>query len=380
MNEAIAAQLETHAAAIAPVERLLHYCRDYFTLLQNYVLMSDFYRRDESRLAVFQAGKLFIDQRQCDLCIRVSDMGKQAAMAGASGMYLIYCHCVSKTGAAEMDIVAALTNGDVDNLFEGKNAIFYDRAGHDYDAVVTKIIDNPISVRQAFLSPYRKFGKWVTDRITKSATEKESQQFDNMTARAEGTSLTAPAADGAAAEKKPAFDIAKFAGIFAAIGLAVGAIGAALGVLCGFIFSKWYNILLIVVLVVVVISGPSMLLAWMKLRRRNLGPILNANGWAINSKIKVNTTFGRTLTKMASYPKVVGSDPFAEKKTPAWVKVLLWVVVLGGLAFGVLAAMHKLPWQKQAVAEVVEAAAAPVEAVEPAAEAAETPVAETAEE
>ena len=85
-TEAIAEQVKAHAAAIEPVERLLRYCRDYVKLLHNYVLFRDFYRRDENALAMFQAGKLFIDQRQCDLCIRVSDMGKSTATAGKSGI------------------------------------------------------------------------------------------------------------------------------------------------------------------------------------------------------------------------------------------------------------------------------------------------------
>ena len=97
MNEAVAAQLAEHAAAIEPVERLVRYCRDYMTLLHNYVVFKDFYRRDDKSLAVFQAGKLYIDQRCCDLCVRVSDMGKSTATAGKSGMYLLYCHCVAKS-------------------------------------------------------------------------------------------------------------------------------------------------------------------------------------------------------------------------------------------------------------------------------------------
>ena len=362
MDEAIAAQLAEHSAAIAPVERLVRYSRDYFRLLHNYVVFKDFYTLDKDRQAVFQAGKLYIDQRCCDLCLRVTDMGKSTATAGKSGLYLIYCHCVAKNGGSQMDIVAALTDGDVGGLHEGKNAVFYDRAGNDYDATVTKIVDNPVSVRQAFWSPYRKFGNWVSDKITKSATEKESKQFDQMTAKADTASsnMTAKPAEGAAvADKKAPFDIAKFAGIFAAIGLAVGAIGAALGVLGSFIFSKWYNILLLLLVVVVVISGPSMLLAWIKLRKRNLGPVLNANGWAINSNVKVNTTFGATLTSMAKYPKVVMKDPLADKKTPWWQQCLWWLLALVVVAGIVLACMHKLPWQKKAaepepVAEVVE--------------------------
>ena len=375
MNEAIAAQVGEHAAAIEPVEKLLRYCRDYYRLLHNYVVFKDFYRRDDKHLAVFQAGKLYIDQRCCELCVKVADMGKSTATAGKSGMYLLYCHCVSKNGGAQMDIVAALTDGEIGGLHEGKNAIFYDRTGQDWDATITKIVDNPISIRQAFWSPYRKFGNWVTDKITKSASEKESKQFDEMTAKADtaSTNLTAKPEEGAANEKKPAapFDIAKFAGIFAAIGLAFGAIGAALGMLGSFVVAKWYNVILLIAAVVILISGPSMLLAWLKLRKRNLGPVLNANGWAINSDVKVNTTFGKTLTSMAKYPKVVSPDPFADKKTPLWRKILYWVLILG-IAFLLIFrfTQHRWVWQpkpvEEPVAEVVEAPAAeeaPAEAV-----------------
>ncbi len=371
MNEAIAAKLGEHAAAIEPVERLLRYCRDYFRLLHNYVVFKDFYRRDDKFLAVFQAGKLYIDQRCCDLCVKVTDMPRSTGTAGKSGIYLLYCHCVAKSGGAQMDIVAALTDGEIGGLHEGKNAIFYDREGNDWDATITKIVDNPISVRQAFWSPYRKFGNWVTEKITKSASEKESKQFDEMTTKADSasTNLTAKPED-AAAEKKPAapFDIAKFAGIFAAIGLAFGAIGAALGMLGGFIVAKWYNVIILVAAVVLLISGPSMLLAWLKLRKRNLGPVLNANGWAINSDVKINTTFGKTLTSMAKYPKVVAKDPFADKKMPWWQKCLIWLGVLAVLFLLVFRlTQHRWVWQPkpvEPVAEVVDSVAPEAEAVQ----------------
>lgn len=369
MDEAIAEMLKTHGAAIEPVEKLLRLCRDFFRLLHNFVVFKDFYRRDDNIQAVFQAGKLYIDQRCCELCIKVDDMPKTIASAGQSGLYLLCCHCVSKVKGKEMDIVAALTDGDVKDLHEGKNAIFYDRTGQDWDATVTKIIDNPISIRQAFLSPYRKFGNWVTDKISKSAAEKEAKQFEEMTTKADagtaefqakvaaekaakeaGTAAPAPAEE----KKNPTpFDIAKFAGIFAAIGLALGYIGSFFVDLGGFVAGKWYNILLLIGFVVIVISGPSMLLAWLKLRKRNLGPVLNANGWAINSNVKVNTTFGATLTSVAKYPKLVMTDPFADKKMAWWKKCLIWLAILLVAVFAVLYFTHNLPWQKEKAEEAV---------------------------
>ena len=72
-----------------------------------------------------------------------------------------------------------------------------------------------------------------------------------------------------------------------------------------------------------------MFLAWLKLKKRNLGPILNANGWAINSTVLLNPIFGATLTSLAKYPKVISkNDPFAiKKKSPLPFIVLLLVVI-----------------------------------------------------
>ena len=122
-----------------------------------------------------------------------------------------------------------------------------------------------------------------------------------------------------------------------------------------------------------------MLLAWLKLRKRNLGPVLNANGWAINSDVKVNTTFGKTLTSMAKYPKVVAKDPFADKKTPLWRKILYWVLILG-IAFMLIFRFTQHRWvcQPKPVA-AVETVEEPV-AEAPATEEAPEPVEVAAEE
>lgn len=301
-----AAATEANNAALAaakgvyqPLRKLLLLSRDFVLLLRNYVTLEDFYNRDTK--AIFQAGTLVIDQRACQLCIRANDMAKQEAQAPASGMFLVYCDCTSKKLGKTMKIVAALTLGEVKNVTVGKNALFYDRQGNDWDATVYKIIDNPISIRQAFWSPYRRMAQWVEDMINKRAAEKDSKAFSDMTAKAE-EAANKPI-DAAAAEKKQAFDIAKFAGIFAAIGMALGMIGSALvSVAGGFRTLTWWQDILVIAAILLIISGPAMILAAIKLRRRNLAPILNANGWAVNADSKVNIPFGATLTEQVSFP------------------------------------------------------------------------------
>ena len=305
---AVAAANDKNAAAEAAAKgeftdlrKLLLLSRDFITLLRNFVTLEIFYNKDVNDKAIFQSGILVIDQRICHLCVRVNDMGKQNAQAGQSGMFLIYLDCVSKKLGTSMQIVAGVTVGEIKNLKEGKNAVFYDRQGNDYDATITKVVDNPISIKQAFWSPYRKFGQWVTDLINKSAAEKNDKAFADMTAKAEASATTP--ADPAAADKKTAFDIAKFAGIFAAIGLALGYIGAFLTSLAkGVEALAWWQLLLAIVGIMLVISGPAMIMAAIKLRRRNLAPILNANGWAVNADSIVNIPFGATLTEEVQYP------------------------------------------------------------------------------
>ena len=336
--------LKDESEAIDDVDKFLHLCRDFYTFLKNYITFSDLY--DPEYKAIFQAGELYIDQRCCKLCIKVDDMGKHGDMAGLSGMFLIYCACTSKTRNASMNIVAVMTDGDILNLRPGKNAIFYDREGCDWDATVIKIVDNPISIKQAFWSPYRKFANFINEKINKSAADKESKVLADLQAKADSAPTSLNEAKDAAAnasKKESSFDIAKFAGIFAAIGMALGYIGSFLTSVAKGASANPLGFLLCIVIVMLCISGPSCFIAWNKLRKRNLGPVLNANGWAINSTVLVNILFGSNLTSMAKYPLVKGRDPYV-KKMSIWRKIINWVVFLAIVAFGAMYFTNNLKW------------------------------------
>ena len=328
-------------AAYKPLEKLLLLNRDFCTLLRNFVSFQDFYAKrgkallgrgadNETPWAIFQAGTLVIDQRACNLCLKVSDMAKHNTQAPDSGMFLIYCQCTLPATGEKMQIVAAMTVGDIRNLKVGKNALFYDRQGRDWEAEVVKIIDNPISIGQAFWSPYRKLGEWVSGLISKSAEEKEKKSFADMTAKLQ----EAPANN--AATPAP-FDMAKFAGIFAAVGLAIGSIGTFLTSLLSEVKDMHAWALLIVPAMLLIVSGPSMVLAWMKLRKRNLTPLLNANGWAINADAIVNVLFGNTLTEQAQFPLMKLADPHAKIKKLN--KAGKWGIAIAAILLGIVIAV-----------------------------------------
>ena len=84
------------------------------------------------------------------------------------------------------------------------------------------------------------------------------------------------------------------------------------------IFGLGYWLPLGIVGIILAISLPSMFIAALKLRMRNLAPILDGNGWAVNSKSIVNMAFGRHLTHMARLPrgsKFCKIEKFPENKT-----------------------------------------------------------------
>jgi len=324
--------LESESASIADVDRLVCYRRDLYRLLTNYVNFKEFYVRGD--FAIFQAGILYLDQRSCELCVRVSDTARHATLAPLSRAYLAYCDCTRRGGTDKMTIAAAFTAGDSDNLMVGRNGVFYDRKGQDWDATITKIVDNPISIRQAFWAPYKRVIRYIEEQIAKRAAAADAAATAGMTTAF--SEATGPKPQQAPPKK---IDI----GVVAALGVAVGAVTTAFGV-----FLQWlagvpiYYMPVYVAVVMLLISLPSMVIAALKLRQRNLGPLLDANGWAVNTRAIINIPFGQQLTRRAALPP--GSqrdlfDPYAESKKGRYTTLLIAVLVLvllGAWYFGVI--------------------------------------------
>src|SRR5205807_7296213 len=142
---------------------------------------------------------------------------------------------------------------------------------------ITRIVDNPISIRQAFWAPYKKAARMIHEQITKRAAGADQAAATRLALAAAKFGKTAeplgPPAPAAPVEPaKPKTDPGSIAA------LSVGAAGA--GAMVGAIMTGFLNLKglmpLGVFAVLLLISGPSMLFAWLKLRKRNLGPILDA--------------------------------------------------------------------------------------------------------
>lgn len=362
------AALAPEAAAISNLEKLLRLVRDLRTLLHNFVNFADFYSRD--RWAAFQAGTLYLDSRSCELCIRVDAPQPLAAMSKA---YIAYVNC-TRPGGAAMTVACCFSQGDSDYLFVGRHGVFYDRKGRDWDAVITSIVDNPISLRQAFWSPYKKFVRMIDEMAAKRAAAADAASNDRLgkladkTVTAAANAATREAAQAAAAAgPKPAEPPKKIdVGVVAALGVAVGAIGGALATVGAKLAEMtWWQFPLIVVGVMLAISLPAVIIAFLKLRQRTLGPILDANGWAINGRVKINIPFGTALTDRALLPSNSTrtlEDPYEDKAAASRRRWIIFLVLLALVAVGIRWDHNRRGryfWQKSDATQAAQPAPAP---------------------
>ena len=266
-------------------ERFLRYKLHLGSLLRNYVTMDDLYGYDT--LAIFQTGVLRIDGREMNLCFHVDSEAAHSALVDKSNCCVIYLKLSRPADKAERLVCAVVTAGKVGTLYVGRNGVFYDRDGKDWEAVITKVVENQVSLAEAFWAPWKKIGDGIAGAVKKFIGDKQAKATDSVQKGTESTQ-----AGGAA-----------MASSVAAIGIGIGMVGAAAASLMAAISSMpAWKIGVSVVVLVLLVSVPSMILAWFKLRKRDLGVILNACGWAINRPMHFSMKRAAAFTKCAPNP------------------------------------------------------------------------------
>ena len=284
-------------------ERVLRYKLHLLEFLENYVNMKRLY--DESDLAIFQTGTLRIDAKELNLCFHVDSEAAHSALAGKSNCCVIYLKLSRPSEGATRTICAVVTAGTVGQLYVGRNGVFYDRDGKDWEAVITKVVENQVSLAEAFWAPWKKLGEGIASGVKKFLGDKQAAAQKNVEAGTQNAQ-----AGGAA-----------MASSVAAIGIGVGMMGTAVAAIAAAVKGMGaLQIALSIVAIVLVVSLPSVILTWFKLRQRDLGAILNAGGWAINRPMRFSMKRARAFTKCAGNPLIC--------------RVICTVVILAALAAG----------------------------------------------
>ena len=302
-------------------ERVLRYKLHLLEFLENFVSMRRLYAADES--ATFQMGTLRIDGKEMSLCFHVASEAAHSALSGKSNCCVLYLKLTRPSEKAERSVCAVVTAGAVAQLYVGRNGVFFDRDGKDWDAVVTKVVENQVSLAEAFWAPWRKLGEGVASTVKKFLGAKQSAAQATVDASAQSTE-----AGGAA-----------MASSVAAIGIGIGMVTAAAASLMAVVSGmNAKEVAISIVALVLVVSLPSMILTWFKLRKRDLGAILNAGGWAVNRPMYFSMKLARAFTKCAP--------------NPMWLSTLLSIALVAGIIWG-LAAYQDYREKKACEAEAV---------------------------
>lgn len=288
----VASKPVVNAAAMAALddeERVLRYKLHLAEFVENFVNMKRLY--DEDSLAIFQTGTLLIDAKEMNLCFDVESEAAHSSLAAKSNCCILYLRLTRPADKLERSVCAVVTAGKVAGLYAGRNGVFCDRDGKYWEAVVTKVVESQVSLAEAFWAPWKKLGEGVAATVKKFLGDKQAKSE----ATAQSLLTCPPAGEGGGSQAGAAM-----ASSIAAIGIGVGMVGAALASLMAVVSSMpWWQILVGIVAVVVVVSLPSVILTWFKLRRRDLSAILNACGWAINRQMRFSTLRARGFTRQA---------------------------------------------------------------------------------
>ena len=301
-------------AKLVEDERLLRYKLYLVPFLRNFVNQADLYAKDA--LAIYQTGTLYIDGRSCELCFHVDDEGAHSALAAKSNCCIIYAKLTRKSTGETRTACAVVTAGRTGPLYVGRNGLFVDRDGNDWNAVITKMVEAQVSLKEAFWAPWVKLFNTVADQIKKFLGAKQ----DAATAQVGKVTAAPPSKENSGANG------AAIASSVAALGVGVGMLGAAcagmISVVAG--LPAW-KVAVGLVAVVLLVSLPSVILTWFKLRTRDLGAVLNAGGWAVNRPLYFSTSLARTFTRLPPCRCAWG-----------------WLLLLALLAIGVTAAFFFL--------------------------------------
>jgi hypothetical protein len=263
--------------------------------VRNFVNQANLYSNDAD--PIYLTGTLFIDGRECRLCFHVDNEGAHSALAAKSDCCVIYLK-LARNGAAARNVCAVVTAGRTIPLYVGRNGIFYDRDGNAWDATITKVVLAQVSLCEAFWAPWRKIGEMIGEQVKKFVGDAQTKSVGGVTKAIDGVGANAakPAASAPAPDQSA--NGAALASSIAALGIGIGMVGAAFAGIVGLVAGlPWWKTAIGVLLVIAAVSLPSVVLAWFKLRRRDLGAVLNACGWAVNRPLRFSQKLAHRFTR-----------------------------------------------------------------------------------
>lgn len=273
---AAAEREEIRPEEIALVEKAILFRMSILRIANNFVSFPELY--DPNARALFEVGSLVMDGRYFHLSVVVGDRAAHKAAAARSNMYVLYVAVRERQGSTLYEIAVPVTSGSVGNLGVGKRGIFLEIGGRELDAEVVEVIDNPVSLGEAIRAPFRRLAAAVETRVQAMGSAAEKQV--------------------ATGSPRSLLGGANTAGLVAGGGVALAALGSAAAFVTGTLARlAWWKILVGLGAIAAAILLPAIIIAVIRLRRRDLSSILEASGWAINARMRLTRRLSRFFTQ-----------------------------------------------------------------------------------
>jgi hypothetical protein len=285
-------------AQLANLEKLVLYQRWLLEFANNFVNLSSLF--DPRKRALFEMGTLVIDGRRLEFTVKVLDRAAHKKTAAESRVFVVYAAICDQDGKAPLfEVAAPVTRGERGRLVMGKRGIFLGVDLKVYDAQIVDVIENPIGLGEAIQAPFRRLGALAERKLEEFASRKaqaaETAAVDSLAKAGQAIAVSAPGG-----KLQPANMIAMLAGGGFALAAVGSAVAYAFSALSRVGFLDALKAVFYVVALIVTFNG---LLGWFKLRRRDMGVLLEANGWAVNLRIRLTTRLSRLFNRRPGLPK-----------------------------------------------------------------------------
>lgn len=283
---------------------------------------------DPRSRAAFEMGTLVVDGRRLTFAVRVNNRTEHAEVAVEGNMFVLYAEVCPPGGATPYEVALPLTAGGKGQLRVGKRGVFRDVSGRQYDARVVGIVENPVSVGEAMTAPFRRLGRMLSGRIESIGAAAEAR-FDTQaqtTVQAVPTGEEQPAEGPAAPQQHARRQQMTTGGLLVGGSVVLAALGSALTYIVTTLarVQPWQLATALGVTAAAVIV-PITLVALFKLRRRDLGVVLEGGGWGINARMRLTRRQALAFTRRPRYP--------ARVRARLWLIRLLVLAILSGAAW-----------------------------------------------
>lgn len=299
---------------VRKAEKLALYQRYVLEFANNFIAFPFLY--DRGKRAGFEMGTLIMDGRRFKLSVQVPD--RAAYLKGIDGgtMFIMIVELTHTQRKEKFEIAVPATSGQQGNLKVGKHGVFQHVDGSQWFATVVHIADNPISLGEAIIQPFKRLGKAVTQKV-ESITQSAEKKLEESGSQAVTKLQSAPAPVAAPAPAS--------GNMLAGGGIAIAALGSSFAFITKiFAGLQPEGVLKGLAAAVLAVLIPSSIIAWLRLSKRDLSVLLEGAGWAINSRMRLNATQCRAFTTKPNFPD--GSKLYRDREW--WLWRVLWGVAL----------------------------------------------------